>query len=204
MLHPAQLKTLMLFSMGFGSDIAAHDTLDDMNSSFLHHHRGALIIFSIGVAMAVAFIVLPTLHRFLGVVDRLGYPGMLVAGLMYGSGLTASIATVIFVDSPQHLNPIVVGLLGGIGAAVYDLGIFLFTRREAEHGWLATFIGRMRQQRLVPNWVTTILGVLILASPLPDELAAGLFGFKRSKVWTFFLLSFASNALGVFLLSTAV
>jgi hypothetical protein len=172
-----------------------------MNSGFMMHHRKELAVFGIGILVALIFLTIPALHDILRMVDRLGYPGMLLAGMMYGSGLTASMATVIFVDAPQNLNPFVIGLLGGLGAALYDLFIFLITRREAEHGWLASVITRLRQRRNVPNWVTLAAGTLILASPLPDELAAGLFGINHSKAQPFFLLSFASNALGVMLLS---
>jgi hypothetical protein len=174
-----------------------------MNSSFIMHHKREIAGFGIGVILAIVFLAVPALHDILRMADRLGYPGMLLAGIMYGSGLTAPIATVIFIDSPANLNPIVIGLLGGIGAACYDLAIFLLTRREAEHGWLATIIARIRARRYVPSWATMTIGTLILASPLPDELAAGLFGITNSKVAPFFLLSFASNTLGVLMLSGA-
>ena len=172
-----------------------------MDTGFYRHHRTSIIVFSTGIIIAVLFAAVPTLHDYLRLVDRLGYPGMFIAGLMYGSGLTASVATVIFVDSPPGLNLIVVGLLGGLGSALYDLAVFLITRHETSHGWLAAMINRVRERRHVPNWVTLAIGAVILASPLPDELAAGLFGINRSKALPFFLLSFVSNTIGVMLLS---
>lgn len=172
-----------------------------MNSSFITHHKKEIAAFSIGVILAVIFLAVPNLHRALGAVDRLDYPGMFLAGLMYGSGLTSSIATIIFIDSPPHLNLLVVGMLGGLGAAIYDLIIFLITRRESEHGWLAVVVARIRQRRYVPNWLTMTIGSLILISPLPDELAAGLFGLNNNRAKTFFVLSFVSNTVGVLLLS---
>lgn len=172
-----------------------------MNGSFFAHHKKEVAAFIVGIILAIFFFTVPELHHALGAVDRLGYLGMFIAGLMYGSGLTSSIAIIIFIDAPANLNLIVVGLLGGLGAAIYDLTIFLLTRREAEHGWLAVVIARIRERRHIPNWLTIITGTIILISPLPDELAAGLFGINHSKVRPFFLLSFTSNTLGVLLLS---
>ncbi|MEK7636969.1 MAG: hypothetical protein AAB402_01075 [Patescibacteria group bacterium] len=175
-----------------------------MDRDFLRHHKTAVLAFTIGVVLAVLYLTLPALHDFLSQVNQLGYPGMLLAGVMYGSALTSSLATILFVDTPPHLNPIMIGLIGGFGAALYDLSVFLLTRREAEHGWLARVIARLRERRHVPNWLTALMGVVILASPLPDELAAGLFGINRSRSLPFFLLSFASNTLGIVLLSVVV
>lgn len=172
-----------------------------MFGSFIRHHKKEVAGFGLGLILAVFFFSVPSLHRALGTVDQLGYLGMFLAGLMYGSGLTASIAMIIFIDSPPGLNLIAVALLGGLGAAIYDLSVFLITRRESEHGWLANVIARLRERRYVPNWVTLTIGSLILISPLPDELAAGLFGVNHSKAIPFFFLSFASNTLGVLLLS---
>lgn len=175
-----------------------------MNTAFARHHKTPLLAFGIGVVLAVLFVAFPAFHSLLSKVDRLGYPGMVLAGIMYGSAVTSSIATVVFVNTPPHLNPIVVGLIAGLGAAAYDLVLFLITRKETEHGWLAAAFARMRERRHVPNWTTLVLGMLILASPLPDELAAGLFGINRSRAMPFFFLSFASNALGIVLLSGAL
>jgi hypothetical protein len=81
--------------------------------------------------------------------------------------------------------------------------VFQFTRREASRGWLAAVLERIQQKRRIPHWTTLTVGIVILASPLPDELAAGLFGIDRGRARTFFLLSFVSNALGVLVLSWA-
>lgn len=172
-----------------------------MNGSFFQNHKRELIAFCLGVILAVIFLMSPALHHILNRIDDLGYPGMFVAGMMYGSGLTASLATIVFIDTPPGLNPIVVALLGGLGSAIYDLTIFLIMRREAEHGWLASVINRVRQRRFVPSWVTMVIGTLILISPLPDELAAGLFGVNHGRAKPFFFYSFASNTFGVLLLS---
>lgn len=172
-----------------------------MLGNFIAHHKKELIGFGIGIVLAVLFLSVPALHRNLDWIDGLGYPGMFIAGIMYGSGLTASLATVIFIDSPRELNLIIVGLLAGLGSALYDLTVYFITRRGAEHGWIAAAFARLRERRHIPNWPIALLGAFILMSPLPDELAAGLFGVNRSRALPFFLLSFASNTLGVLLLS---
>ncbi len=173
-----------------------------MHKSFVTLHQKEIIAFGVGLILAGVFLVVPALHGLLRSVDRLGYPGMFLAGVMYGSGLTAPIAMIIFVDTPPDLHLLAVAVIGGFGSALYDLAIFTITRRETRHGWLATRIGRIRERHPIPNWLTTILGVVILISPLPDELAAGLFGLGQGRAGWFFLYSFASNTLGIMLLSS--
>lgn len=172
-----------------------------MPLAFIRHHTREILVFGLGLGLAALFVFVPELHALLRRVDSLGYLGMFLAGLMYGSGLTSTIAVVIFVEAPSDLNPWLVGLIGGLGSAIYDLTIFYVTRREAQRGWLASTINRLSQYRRVPNWMATTAGVLILVSPLPDELAAGLFGLKSGRARTFFLYSFASNAIGILILN---
>lgn len=172
-----------------------------MTRAFWGQHWKELLAFGVGVVLAVVFFTVPELHRDLGWIERLGYPGMFLAGILYGSGLTSSLAMIIFLETPPGLNLFVVAVLGGLGSALYDLTIFYITRRESKHGWLASVIERARLRRGIPNWVTVVIGSLILISPLPDELAAGLFGIGKGRAKIFFLYSFVSNAVGVALLS---
>lgn len=47
------------------------------------------------------------------------------------------------------------------------------------------------------RWLTWLLGGLIIASPLPDELGIGLLGFSKMKLAAFIPLSLIFNSLGI-------
>ncbi len=172
-----------------------------MELSFIRHHRKELIAFSVGILLAALALLMPNMHRALDRLDQLGYAGMFLTGIMYGSGLTSGLAIIIFADAPSHLNPILVGLIGGLGSALYDLLIFQITRQQSEHGWLASVLQKIRHRHPIPNWIEMLTGFAILVSPLPDELAAGLFGLGKSRARKFFAYSFASNTIGVLIIN---
>lgn len=172
-----------------------------MHPSFIQQHRSALLVFSVGVAVALLFAFVPPLHAFITGIDRLGYVGMFIAGLLYTSAMTSATATIIIAQAGPSLQPLLIGLVGGLGAMTFDTAIFLFSRNESAHGWLAHVLVRIRERRHVPNWAFLFLGGLIIASPLPDELAAGLLGITYRKLGPFLVLSFVANALGIYLIS---
>ena len=47
------------------------------------------------------------------------------------------------------------------------------------------------------RWLTWLIGGLIIASPLPDELGISLLGFSKAKTSLFIVLSFVFNFLGI-------
>jgi hypothetical protein len=98
-------------------------------------------------------------------------------------------------------------LFGGIGAVVGDMIIFRFVRdRLSEHlmelikheggGKRVRALFRLRSFR----WFTALVGGLIIASPLPDELGISLLGCEKMKTSRFIPLSFVFNFLGIFLI----
>ena len=76
---------------------------------------------------------------------------------------------------------------------------------EIKH--LVEFFGGDKVMHLVHtkyfSWTLPILGAIIIASPLPDEMGVGLMGISKLKTSKFILLSFILNAIGIFLIITA-
>ncbi len=50
------------------------------------------------------------------------------------------------------------------------------------------------------RWLTFLIGGLIIASPLPDELGLTLLGFSKAKTSLFLILSFTFNFIGIILI----
>lgn len=58
---------------------------------------------------------------------------------------------------------------------------------------------RLRSAR----WLMGAVGMLIIASPLPDKLGIALLGFSKTKQRFFLLLSFTANFLGILAIGLA-
>ncbi len=46
------------------------------------------------------------------------------------------------------------------------------------------------------------IGAVVIASPLPDEAGISLLGMSKIRPWQFFVVTFALNALGIFIVVT--
>lgn len=157
----------------------------------------AALLFIIGLALAFLSLQYPVTREFFDGLEQDGYLGVFLAGILYAISVTAASATVIFANMHDTVSPFLAALVGGLGAFLYDLLIFLFTRRTARQRIEAYLAEKLPMRRRTPRWLTVLIGAIILASPLPDELAAGFLGVTRISIPRFFLLSFALNAIGI-------
>ena len=51
-------------------------------------------------------------------------------------------------------------------------------------------------------WTLPIIGVFILASPLPDELGVSLLGISKISEAKFIFISYVSNAVGILMIAS--
>ncbi|MBI2984911.1 MAG: hypothetical protein HYY50_04795 [Candidatus Kerfeldbacteria bacterium] len=163
----------------------------------MSRHNVGWLGFAIGVVGAALIISVPPLRELVTDVERSGYVAAFVSGILYGLSLTSPLASVIFAQLPESLNPLAVTLIGGMGAALYDLLAFTVFRQSIHWHFIQALVERMPHREHLPRWMRYGLGILIVASPLPDELAAGWFGFSDVTPARFLGLSFLANAFGI-------
>lgn len=139
-----------------------------------------------------------------------GYLGALIGGMLFVSTFTISIGMVILLFLAEYLNPIEIGLIAGIGAVMSDLIIFRFIRSQGfieEIKHFFNYFGGDKISHLLHtkyfSWTLPVIGALIIASPLPDELGVSLMGISKMKIEKFILLSFILNSIGIFLVVSA-
>lgn len=128
-----------------------------------------------------------------------------MSGIFFTSVFTTIPATASLVTLSQHHSVWIVSLSGGLGALIGDLFIFNFikNRLSQDIDYLMNFNYKRRQRLMVIfkkrlfYWLWPLLGALIIASPLPDELGLILLGLSKVKRWLFALLSFILNFLGI-------
>lgn len=138
-----------------------------------------------------------------------GIIGSFIEGFFFTSILTTVPAVVALVESARYVPAWELALAAGLGAVCGDLLLFRFVRsrmvehilKTALHPRSIRFGKRLSSGALV--WLGPLLGVVVIASPLPDEIGLVMMGLSRVSVYQFLPLSFAANAGGIFLLALA-
>lgn len=143
-------------------------------------------------------------HILVKEVGSWGYVGAFIAGALFVSTFTVATGALLLFVLAETLHPLEVGLIAGLGAVVSDLCIFRFVRDglAAEVGSIYKRIDTKQHVRRLFRtkyfaWALPVVGALIIASPLPDELGISLLGISKLKTYQFILLSFVLNVLGI-------
>lgn len=169
-----------------------------------------LTLYILAIIGAYFVFQLPAVSGALTSFDNLIYLAVFFAGLLYSAGFSTPLATGFFlaINPP---NPLTFALIGALGALVADLGIFSFIRlsftSEFKKLKKTSFIRHLNVVFLyiVPSRLQTlfvyIFVALVIASPLPDELAVAILaGFTKVHPYAFMTMSYIGNGIGIFLL----
>jgi hypothetical protein len=141
-------------------------------------------------------------------IDRLGYLGVFVVGMLFVSTFTVAPATVVLFRLTESGDLFLLSLVAGAGAVCGDLILYNYLRDKVfiELKPFFGLIGRSSVGRLFQShylaWSLPVLGALIIASPLPDELGIALLGGSKFKRWQFITLSYILNTIGIFVIVT--
>ncbi|HVV38945.1 MAG TPA: hypothetical protein VHD31_01335 [Candidatus Paceibacterota bacterium] len=164
------------------------------------------------LSIFIAFMLVESdiLSQFLASLHGATYIGSFIAGLFFTSVFTTAPAIAALGEISQHYSVVLNALFGALGAAVGDMLLFLFVRdRFSDHlsELINTQGGGRRLMKLFRRrsfrWLTFMVGGLIIASPLPDELGVTLLGFSKMKARGFIILSLVFNFIGILLVGLA-
>lgn len=183
--------------------------MDQMKQQW-HRYRYKNLTYLL-VSFVVALLILKndTLHTFLQRLGHFGYIGAFVGGLLFSSTFTVSIGAVILMVIAENHSPLEIALIAGLGGATCDLLILRLIKNKGmveEIKHLFHYLGGDQISQLLHtkyfSWTLPVIGGLIIASPLPDELGVGLMGLTQLKTSYFFFISFIFNFVGMFLVAT--
>ncbi len=166
-----------------------------------------IAIIFLSVLIAVILTKTKILTGILTSTKELKLLGSFIAGMFFTSVFTTAPAIATLGEIARVNSIFLTALFGSIGAVVGDLIIFRFVRDKlSEHlmelikheggGKRIKALFRLRSFR----WFTALVGGLIIASPLPDELGISLLGCEKMKTSRFIPLSFIFNFIGIFLI----
>lgn len=143
-------------------------------------------------------------------IEDQGLIGVFIAGAMFTSFFTTAPAIAIFILIAKDYNPLVIGLVGGLGSLVGDWIILkVFEERIAyelkpliRKFHLVGFFRRLRRKKEQER--TLLLGMLAIISPLPDELGIALLGLSKLPILTLFTIIYVLNSLGIMIVAAAI
>lgn len=162
----------------------------------------------ISVLLAIVLAGNQTFKDWLFHLSSLEYIGALLAGVFFVSSFTVAISIVVIGIMAQNINPVALGLIGGVGAVIGDYLIFKLVRSHLQDELSMLFgkdgtsyVKTLIRSRYIA-WMLPLIGIFILASPLPDELGVSLLGISKISEAKFILISYVSNAVGILMIAS--
>ena len=162
---------------------------------------------TIALSYAAAFLVFWLLGAqfFHDILAPFGIVGVFVGGVFYVFSFTSSIGALILVTVAPYFPVGVIAVVGGFGALAADYTIFNFInsglKREVERLANSAFICKVGARSVFcQQWFRNVLGTLIIASPLPDELGVAMISTGNMTRGTFALVSFIVDVVGIYVL----
>ena len=128
------------------------------------------------------------LTEWVEILSRFGYLGAFLSGLFFVSTFTVVPATAILFLFAQKFNAVLLSLVAGFGGMAGDYLIFRFVKDELTDELRDIFKkvagGSILKFHWIAHtfyfaWLSPVIGALIIASPLPDELGIGLLGIYQ-------------------------
>lgn len=180
-------------------------TIKSNSKNYKKELKKDFIIILIGIIFAIFLSksgLIDILLKSMGATDIIG---SFISGIFFTSSFTISPATVVLAHiGITSTSPWLVSIFGALGATLGDLIIFLFIRdRFAEHLTLAFKHSHWKHffssfHLGFMKWIAPLLGAIVIASPLPDEIGLALFGVSKMRLIVLIPLTFIMNAIGIY------
>lgn len=128
-----------------------------------------------------------------------------LSGIFYTSFLTAPLAVVLFVILANTLNIYLITLFGGVGSVIGDLLILKFFRSIFRSFSFLKHLGTFKSIRKILkslhlDIIGMVLGMIIIASPFPDELGLVLLGASSLSYFKLTVLTLILNSIGILII----
>jgi len=164
-----------------------------------------LIVLSIIVAVLLAKT--GALQTILNSAQEWEALGSVIAGMFFVSAFTAAPAGVVLFEIASASSIWEVAFFGGIGALIGDLLIFRFIKDSLSEDplWI---MGKIKKKKAGASvirfgflrYLMPVVGAVIVASPLPDEIGLAMMGLSKMKTIFFVPISFTLNFLGILII----
>ncbi len=170
----------------------------------MHKHHHNLILLTCGLISAIVISRLPFFSEIVKFIGGLGFVGAFFSGMLFASTFTVATGGLLLIHLSNTLNPLSLIFFGALGAVSADLLIFLFVKDKVADEITPVYEKFLRQHHLKKilhtryfSWTLPVIGALIIASPLPDELGVSLMGISAMTIGRFITVSLFSHTIGM-------
>lgn len=173
---------------------------------FKNYRYKNLTLFLLSILLAIILSRFDLLGKILFNLGHLTLIGPIIAGILFVSTSTAALGILILFDLTKTISPFEIALIAGLGAMIGDLAFFRFFKGNllSEITPIYNSLGGRHITKMLHHkylsWTLPVIGAIIIASPLPDEVGVSLMGLTKIKSYQFMLLSLVLDITGIFLL----
>lgn len=181
------------------------------HARMFHVRYGNLALVVLGVAGGVWLVLNPAVLSFMVDSALVAYASSFAVGMLYAFGVTTAAAVAGFFLLGRTVDPVALALLGALGAVASNYLVYRFIRHKiadymdslaSRYMRVNLHIMRMRvQKHPFLRHIVPIFAGIMLASPLPSEMAIGIFAAIKFEMKRFLVYTFAFNLLSIFLIS---
>jgi hypothetical protein len=147
---------------------------------------------------AIGIMGLPLTQNIIMMIANIKYVGIFIAGVFFTYSTTTIPALAIFARASQLMNPYLLITIGAFGAMLGDIIIFKYVEKLAikEIKKVTRYIKKKQIFDKVKITVPIVM-FIVLSTPLPDEIAAGLAKIPNYSITKFAAISFVSKLVGI-------
>jgi uncharacterized membrane protein YdjX (TVP38/TMEM64 family) len=159
-----------------------------------------ILLFILILFLTIEAISTGSLQIFLSNLGNYGYFGAILAGFFYTYGATSPFSVATFFILAKISNPWLLAFLGALSSIISECVIYEVVRIETEKTIRSHKIKGLKIPKIKSKFLkklSPLIAVFIIASPLPDELAAALLGAENYDIKKFIVLTFISNFIGI-------
>lgn len=162
-------------------------------------------LFALSLSIAWWIIKVGFIHELVDKILPFQFLAEFIAGMLYTSFLTSPIALAMFLVIADSNNPIIIALIGGLGGALADFMIVKFLRSNSKD---LDEVSRQLQLKKIylllkpfnVDFLIPVIGAMIVASPLPDEIGLLMLGASKLKYRELLILTFILDTAGILLI----
>ena len=162
------------------------------------HYKTILII--LVILLTLETFLDGSLQNFLKGLATYGYLGGFVAGFLFTYGITTPFAIAMLFILAESLNIWILTLIGTLGGLISEYFIYKFAINEAGKKIKIFGSKKIKLPEIKSKFlkkISPLIAGLIIASPIPDEFAAVLFGVEKYKLRDFLILTFIFKFIGI-------
>jgi hypothetical protein len=164
-----------------------------------------ILFIAIGVFIAIIISRSGLLDQAIALIGN-GVIAVFIAGFFFTSAFTIAPASVAFARMASSMPASTLALWGALGALCGDLVLFFFIRDrfadDLKHSLKPSFVKHIAHSFHFGflKWLSPLIGAVVIASPLPDEIGLTLLGLSKTRLILLVPIAFVMNTIGIYIL----